>query len=426
MPAEQGLILPALAEEDTPAAAPARLATLDLIRGVAVLGILAINIAGFAGPMIGTTTPNLPRPVGALDEAMWALGFFVFEGKMRALFTLLFGAGLMLFWERAEAAGRDGDLLQLRRLGWLLLFGIAHYVLLWWGDILFLYAACGIAALLMRPMSDRMLLWIALALYYAWHIWGMFDAADAIDAENAVRLHTATAEQLRLLAGRIEPMQAWAAQELRESTLGWLDLVQVKLIDRPLWQVQMVSGAFSETLPLMLVGIVLYRRGFFDGRLPRKQLVEVSLACTFAGLALTAMFLGWAWPRHFPPVAMQAALVWGLAMPHLLGGIGYAGLLVLAAPRLAATPLGRRLADAGRMAFSNYVLTSLVMTFAFYGWGLGLYGQFRSTGQWLFVLGGWALMLGWSPLWLRHFRRGPLEWLWRCLVEHRVLNNRLA
>ncbi|WP_232495927.1 DUF418 domain-containing protein [Novosphingobium kaempferiae] len=426
MPAEQGLILPALAEEDAPAAAPARLATLDLIRGVAVLGILAINIAGFAGPMIGTTTPNLPRPVGALDEAAWALGFFVFEGKMRALFTLLFGAGLMLFWERAEAAGRDGDLLQLRRLGWLLLFGTAHYVLLWWGDILFLYAACGIAALLMRPMSDRALLWIALALYYAWHIWGMFDAADAIDAENAVRLHTATAEQLRLLAGRIEPMQAWAAQELRESTLGWLDLVHVKLVERPLWQIQMVSGAFSETLPLMLVGIVLYRRGFFDDRLPRKQLVEVSLACTFAGLALTAMFLGWAWPRHFPPVAMQAALVWGLAMPHLLGGIGYAGLLVLAAPRLAATRLGQRLADAGRMAFSNYVLTSLVMTFAFYGWGLGLYGQFHSMGQWLFVLGGWALMLGWSPLWLRHFRRGPLEWLWRSLVEHKVLNNRLA
>ncbi|MFD2135723.1 DUF418 domain-containing protein [Novosphingobium resinovorum] len=172
MSGEQGLTFSDLAEEDAPAAAPARLETLDLIRGVAVLGILAINIAGFAGPMIGTTTPTLLHPVSPLDEAAWAFSFLFFEGKMRALFTLLFGAGLVLFHERAEAAGRDGDQIQLRRLGWLLLLGIAHYLLLWWGDILFLYAACGIAALLMRPLSDRMLLWIALALYYAWHIWG--------------------------------------------------------------------------------------------------------------------------------------------------------------------------------------------------------------------------------------------------------------
>ncbi|PNU03042.1 hypothetical protein A8V01_08075 [Novosphingobium guangzhouense] len=413
-------------EEDACAAVPARLDTLDLIRGVAVLGILAINIAGFAGPMIGTTTPNLPHPAAPVDEAAWAFGLLVFEGKMRALFTLLFGAGLVLFHERAEAADRDADQLQLRRLGWLLLLGIAHYLLLWWGDILFLYAACGIAALLMRPLSDRMLLWTALALYYAWHIWGMFDAATAIDAEHALRDGVASAEQLQLVAERIQPMLDWAAQEMREAKLGWLDLLCVKLTERPLWQIQMVSGAFSETLPLMLIGMVLYRSGFFDGRLPRRRLIEVSLACTFAGTTLTAMFLGWAWPRHFPPVAMHAALVWGMAMPHVLGGIGYAGLLVLVTPRLAPTRLGRHLTAAGRMAFSNYIATSLVMTFVFYGWGLGLYGEVPPARQWLFVLGGWALMLAWSPIWLRHFRRGPLEWLWRSLVEHRLLNNRIA
>lgn len=391
-----------------------------------MLGILAINIAGFAGPMIGSTTPNLPAPVRPVDEAAWAFGFLVFEGKMRALFCLLFGAGLALSWERAEAAGRNGDLLQLRRLGWLLLFGMAHYLLLWWGDILFLYAACGIIALLMRPLGDRTLLLTALTLYYGWHIWGMLDAAPAIEAERAAHDHAATAAQLRLLAARIEPMQVWTEQELRESTLGFLELAWVKLSERPFWPIQMVSGAFSETLPLMLIGIVIHRRGFFDGRLPRARLREISLACTFAGLVLTALFLGWAWPRHYPPVAMQAALAWGLAMPHLLGGIGYAGLLVMAAPRLASGWLGRRLVAAGRMAFSNYLGTSLVMTFMFYGWGLGLFGKVPPLEQGLFVVGGWVAMLAWSPLWLRRFRRGPLEWLWRCLVEQRLLNNRIA
>ncbi|MEE4451255.1 DUF418 domain-containing protein [Novosphingobium resinovorum] len=425
MPGGEGLTSPHPAAEDAAGAPAARLQTLDLIRGVAVLGILAINIAGFAGPMIGSTTPNLPDAVSPLDEAAWAFGFFVFEGKMRALFTLLFGAGIVLFWERCEATDRDGDSLQLRRLGWLLLFGLAHYLLLWWGDILFLYAACGIAALLLRPLGDRTLLGLALVLYYAWHVWGMLDAATAIEAEKAALAHHASAAQLQLLAERLEPMRTWAAQELREAHLGWLDLLRVKLVDRPFWPIEVVSGAFSETLPLMLIGIVLYRRGVFDGRISRRRLADVSFACTFGGLALTAMFLAWAWPRHFPPVTMHAALVWGLAMPHVLGGVGYAGLLVMVAPRLGATWLGGRIADAGRMAFSNYILTSLVMTFVFQGWGLGLFGQVRPATQWLFVLGGWALMLGWSGRWLRHFRRGPLEWLWRCLVEHRLLNNRM-
>lgn len=374
--------------------------------------------------MIDTSTPNFFAPAHPADEAAFAFSFLLFEGKMRALFSILFGAGLVLFWERTEAGGRDGDVLQLRRLAWLLAFGLLHYMLLWWGDILFLYAACGVAALMLRPLSDRALLWLALALYYAWHIWGMVAAAPTIHAETAVRRHLASPEDLYLLAQWMQPVRDWAAQELSEASLPYLELLHVKITQRPFWQIDMVSGAWSETLPLMLIGMVLYRRGFFDGRLPRKRLVELSLACTLGGLALTALFLGWAWPRHFPPVAMNAALVWGLAMPHLLCGVGYAGLLVLAAPRLSAMAFGQRLIAAGRMAFSNYVLTSLVMTFVFYGWGLGLYGKISPLAQTPFVLGGWALMLACSAPWMRQFHRGPLEWLWRSLAEGRALANR--
>lgn len=409
--------------EESAAGAP-RLASLDLVRGVAILGILAINIAGFAGPMASMTSPNLPRPVPPVDEAAFAFSLLFFEGKMRALFSLLFGAGLVLFWERAEAAGRNGDTLQTRRLFWLMLLGALHYLLLWWGDILFLYAVCGLGALLLRPLRDRALLIIALGLYYFWHLWGVLDSSAAISAETALRHGTASASQLALLGEWLDPMRSWAAQELRESTYGFFDLLLVKLQERPFWQIQMVSGSFSETLPLMLIGMVLYRRGFFTGTLSRRRLKAVGLACTLGGLALTALFLGWAWPRHFPPVTMHAALVWGLALPHLLCGCGYAALLVLATPRLAPTALGRRLIAAGRMAFSNYILTSLVMTFLFYGWGLGLFGTVGPAMQWFFVLGGWALMLGWSEPWLRRYRRGPLEWMWRSLIERKVLANR--
>ncbi|MEJ2408218.1 MAG: DUF418 domain-containing protein [Novosphingobium sp.] len=412
-------------EAETAAAGSRRLPALDLIRGVAVLGILAINISGFAGPMASLTSPNLPHPASLADEAAFAFSFLFFEGKMRALFSLLFGAGLILFWERTEAAGGNGDVLQVRRLFWLMALGALHYLLLWWGDILFLYAVCGLGALMLRPLSNRALLVIALGLYYFWHLWGLFAADAAISAETALRQGHATPAQIHLVGEWFRPVRSWAAQELQESRLGFLSLLSVKLQQRPFWQVQMVSGNFSETLPLMLIGMVLYRRGFFTGTLSRKQLVTVGMACTAGGLVLTALFLGWAWPRHFPPVAMHAALMWGLAMPHLLCGCGYAALLVMATPRLIPTALGRRLIAAGRMAFSNYILTSLVMTFVFHGWGLGLFGTVGPAGQMLFVLAGWALMLGWSQPWLRHWRRGPLEWLWRSLVERKLLENHL-
>ncbi|MDD3800012.1 MAG: DUF418 domain-containing protein [Novosphingobium sp.] len=414
----------------TPAARPAatgqqRLATLDLVRGVAVLGILAINIGGFAGPMASLTSPHLPRPVGAVDEAAFAFSFLFFEGKMRALFSLLFGAGIVLFWEHAEAAGRDGDVLQVHRLFWLMLLGALHYFVLWWGDILFLYAVCGLGALLLRPLSNRALLAIALGLYFTWSLSGLFASMPAVHAEAALRQGTASAAQVHLVNAWFEPVRDWAAQEMRESRFGFLGLLLVKLGERPLWQIDMVLSSFAETLPLMLVGMVIYRTGLLTGATPRARLMATGLACTATGLAITAGFLAWAWPRHFPPIAMEAALVWGMALPHLLCGCGYAALLVLATPRLAPTAVGCRLIAAGRMAFSNYILTSLVMTFAFYGWGLGLFGSMTLAQQWLFVLGGWVLMLGWSEPWLHRYRRGPLEWLWRSLIERKVLANRL-
>ncbi|EIZ78575.1 hypothetical protein WSK_2622 [Novosphingobium sp. Rr 2-17] len=406
-------------------AAPERLVTLDLIRGVAVLGILAVNISGFAGPMMAATSPSIIHPVSPADEAAFAFTFLFFEGKMRALFSLLFGAGIVLFWDRAEAAGRDGTILQFRRLCWLLLLGGLHYLLLWWGDILFVYAACGIVALVLRPVSNRWLLTCALALYFGWHLWGLFDIASTIAAETAQRKGLATPDQSAVVAGWIGSAWSWAAQEMRESILGYLPLLVVKLLDRPFWQVQMLSSAFGETLPLMLVGMVAYRVGLFDGHLSRRRVRSIGVASTAAGLVLTITFLAWAWPRDFPPIAMHAALVWGMAMPHLMMSCGYAALLVLTAPQIAPTRIGRRLIAAGRTAFSNYVLCSVIMTAAFYGWGLGLFGKFGPLAQWLFVFGGWALMLAWSPVWLRHFRRGPIEWLWRSLVEQRWLKNRI-
>jgi len=402
-------------------AGPERVASLDLIRGVAVLGILAINIAGFAGPSVGVTNPHLPSPGTFADELAFAVKFLIFEGKMRALFTILFGASLVLFVERADAGGKFGDLLQLRRLLWLALFGLAHFYLLWWGDILFLYAACGIIALLMRELRVSALVVWALALFLAWHLAGALADVPAVIAEQHVLAGAASPEETRDYANYREAVAANAANHLDVIHGGFLGHARYQLGEQTLRPIAGVLSSFAEILPLMLIGIALCRTGFFAGAWPRRRMLAIAVTGTVAGLILTAAILAWAWTRGFPPRAMESAFFYWTAIPHLLMAMGYAAALVLAAPALAQSGIGRRLAAAGRMAFTNYIGTSLVMTAIFYGWGLGLAGTVNHAGQWAFVLLGWALMLAWSKAWLARFRRGPLEWLWRSLTERRML-----
>lgn len=398
-----------------------RIAALDLVRGVAVLGILAINIAGFAGPLIATTTPNLPHPGTFADETAFAAAFLLFEGKMRALFTLLFGASMLLFLERAEAAGKEAGALQMRRLGWLALFGYLHFALIWWGDILFTYALCGFVALMFRFVPTRPLVILALAIFTLYHAQGAVTGLPEVIAEEHVRLGDATPAQIASHGTLMRDKTARMARELTLYRGSWPAQVAERVTVERFFPLAMAVGSFCETLPLMLLGMALYRSGLFSGCWPPGRLKAVAALGLALGGGATAAALAWAWPRHFPPVAMNALLGSWLALPHLAMALAYAALLMLAAPRLLATRIGLRLAAAGRMAFTNYIATSLVMTALFYGWGLGLFARVGDAGQWPFVLLGWALMLGWSKPWLARFAQGPLEWLWRSLTEWRFV-----
>ena len=386
-----------------------------------MLGILAVNIAGFAGPTQATLSPNIPVPGSTADEAVFAFIFVAFEGKMRALFTLLFGASMLLFVERAEAAGRDGTALQYRRLGWLLLFGLLHYLLLWWGDILFVYAAIGLLALRFRNAEPKALVAAALLLFAGWHGYGAVTAHPGVNSEEQVRLGEARPALIAEEAKQTSEVRKEAAREIARYQAPFVEQIKDKILNRPFWQVGMTMFTFGETFPLMLIGMALYRSGFFSGAWPRRRLWQLAGGGLALGLIPTLLVLGWVWPRHFPIQAMTAATFFWTALPHLTMALAYAALLMLAAPRLLQTTLGKRIEAAGRMAFSNYLGTTLAMTAIFYGWGLGLIGTVGAAGQMLFVALGWALMLGWSKPWLTRFRQGPLEWLWRSLTERRRL-----
>lgn len=406
-------------------AAPGRVAALDMIRGVAVMGILAINVSGYAGPVAGTDTPALPHGAHGADEAVFAALFVLFEGKMRALFSLLFGASMLLLIDRLESAPierrRNGEVFQARRLLWLALFGYLHYLLLWWGDILFDYALCGFVALALRRLETRSLVVLALMIFAGWHLWGALSTLPETLAEEHMRLGVASlAEQAQVaqaMASTLHRMDSdmaiaaspfWTAAGMRLSLQpGW-----------PLWVTLYTAG---ETLPLMLLGMALWNSGLLAGHWPVARLRLMAVAGLGLGLSWTTLLLAWAWPRHFPALASPGIIAYWAGPGHLAMALGYLALLVLAAPRLLATWLGRRLAATGRMAFSNYLGSSLVMTFVFSGWGLGLTGHLSRAQQVGLALLGWGVMLGWSEPWLRHFRQGPLEWLWRSLTEGRPL-----
>jgi uncharacterized protein len=343
---------------------------------------------------------------------------------MRALFAILFGASMALFIDQAEARGTDGDTLQAKRLAWLAVFGVAHYVVLWWGDILFAYAACGLILLLFHRLPERLLASGAAALFIVLHVQGTLATMPLVNAEEALRLGAADPEQTRSVTQYYAYLSYTAKHEVQQYIGGFWSIMTIKMRDHPFWLLAGVVDGFGEFLPLMTLGLILQRRGFFAGNWPRRLMLPLGLGASIAGFIVTMATLAWLWPRHFPPIAMDALLRYDLALPHTLTAIGYATLLVLAAPKLAATTLGIRIAAAGRMAFSNYLGTSLVMTAIFYGWGLGLFGQFGALLQWPFVLFGWGLMLWWSKPWLAHWQRGPLEWLWRMLVARQVLPNR--
>jgi len=390
-----------------------RLASLDLLRGVAVLGILAINIGGFAGPIAATLSPNQLEPGTFADEAAWAFALVVFEGKMRALFTLLFGASLVLFMERADRRGLNGERLQFRRLGWLALAGYLHFLLLWWGDILFTYALAGFAALAFRQAPPRALGAGALALFAGWHLLlAVASGPDVAREERVLSGHASPGEAVAYALVRDE-VRADTAREVARDRMGFAAQVAAKWREEPGEPVSSALAGMGETLPLMLLGMALYRGGFFSGQVRRRTLRRLAVGGIAGGGAATLAFLGWAWPRHFPPDLMQAALAYGLALPHLAMALGYGAALLLAVPRFAPTWLGQRLSAAGRMAFTNYIAMTAVMCALFQGWGLGLIGTMPERWQWLLVLAGWALMLGWSQPWLARFRHGPLEWLWR-------------
>jgi len=395
--------------------------SLDVVRGIAVMGILLMNIVAFAMPSPAYFNPTAFGGDGALDIAVWGANFVLADGKMRGLFSVLFGASMLLVIERAEAKGENGALTHFSRMTWLLLFGAIHAYAIWFGDILMLYAVVGLIAFFFRAMETHRLVILGLILIvieaiimgqFAFSFWQLRAAALPPGAEAAT---IAAWAEMNAAFG---PLATDAlAENLALYRGGYGGIVADRL--GPHFWAPIANNLFwmPETLGLMVLGMAGLKSGFLTGRWERARYLRYALRGYLIGLPLQMLLALWILLSGFELAALITAdfALQTLVNPFVV--LGHAGLILYWVKSAGESAMRERVAAAGRAAFSNYLGTSIVCTFIFYGYGLGLYGEISRAALYIVVFGVWALILLWSKPWLDRFRYGPLEWLWRSLAR---------
>lgn len=393
-----------------------RLPALDIVRGVAVLGIVAPNIIGMGQPLIAYGWPGgfLTAP-GPWAEWLWRAQLVLVDGKFRGLFTLLFGAGMVLFLQRAVLRGRGTGLLA-RRLGWLGVFGFLHWALLWRGDILLAYAVAGLVVLGFTGWDWTRQLALGLTAYVVGALVNL--AANAPLASAQHREAGGIAPELaRALAAQMEDARVETAL-MRATDHGGrvAHVLGEHLGSLPIE----IAFTLLETAPLMLIGMGLYGAGLFDGRIAARRQAAWGWGLWLLGTLSSIPIAAWVLTRDAGYWDSVAAFNGWLPLPQLLSALGLVALLGVWGQKPGGW-LKQRLGDAGRCAFSNYIGVSVLALVVFSGAGLGLFGQLGRLELYGVMLGFWGLMLGWPALWLKRFRHGPLEWAWRCLTYWRWL-----
>lgn len=402
-----------------PITARERIVALDSLRGFALLGILIVNIAGFNGWFYMSAEAKAALPTVGADGIVEFLQHVLITGKFYSIFSLLFGIGFAIQLSRLRSRGSDYIRRYVRRLSILLLIGLVH-IFVWNGDILMLYALCGFVLLLFRQCSDRVLIAWAVPLlllpipYYAamWLTDGAFDLSSSFYA-LAARVATSlgipgasadagTYALIPLL--RDGGLHGWGLASLPAAIIRFGEFV---------FQARMLR-VFALFLIGMWVGRRLLRGELLEDVALLRRIFLIGLAIGLpANIVMAALMgSGGTWP--FSGIGMAISVVYVAAVVPL--ALAYAAGMALLLQRPSWQRPLNAFAPVGRMALTNYLSQSLICIFIFYGAGLGLMqtiGPFHWTILALIIF---AVQMGLSTLWLRYFRFGPMEWLWRSLT----------
>jgi len=395
-----------------------RIETIDAVRGFAVCGILIMNIVAMGMPAYAYVDPFYYGGAEGADLVAWGAAYVLADGKMRALFTMLFGASMALIAERAEGRVPGPVATHYRRMAWLLVFGMLHAWGFWYGDILVVYALAGAIAFIAWQWPTSALLYTSAGLFALlvgidlinWHDLALLKAAaEAPDAPAIAH------EAWRAVLDVATPSPA-LAREIEMYRGGVADVFAARAPMTILYQTELLPTSILESLCFMLFGLALHRTGFFSGGWPRRAYQALAAIGGLVVLPLYAPIVRLLIDTRFDPVILPLASALSLLLRPWLA-LAQVSLVLLFMASGQARWLAVRLAAAGRMALSNYLGSTIVATTIFYGYGLGLFGMLGRADLYIVVAGIWAAILLWSKPWLDRFAYGPFEWLWRSLAR---------
>ena len=397
--------LPPPAPPAAPVARSERIASIDVLRGFAVLGILIVNMQGFARVPSAYMNPTSGSAFDGAEAWIWAAVYILADTKFISIFSMLFGAGIAMMSERMASRGLSGTGLHYRRQFWLLVIGLVHAYLIWHGDVLVAYALCGFLLYPLHRLSARTLLWIgACMVAFVVPFWLLAGLSIPYWPEAELRgLAAEWAPPQEVIDGQIAAMRGGLSEQLSVRAPIAFALETSAFLGLFLWR----AGG------LMLVGMGLYKLGVLAAARSAAFYRRMAIIGIGAGLPLA---VAGAWYKLHHDFAFETVMFQG-ALFNYVGSIGvflgYAALVMLLVQFGRLPGLTARLAATGRMALTNYITQSLICTLIFYGHGLGLFERVAAPGRMGIVFGIWVLQLLWSPWWLKRFRFGPLEWLWR-------------
>ena len=420
-----------------PVAETSRLKVIDALRGVALLGILLMNIPGFSmADYFSESFRNDPTNVNFWVRAVINT---IFEGKMRALFGMVFGAGLLLFVMKKEATGKPVHALFYRRMFWLVLFGLIHaHLILWIGDILYLYGVCGMIVYLFRNFPPKYLVLavplVAIVDFTTNTIFYQDLRAKRIAYVDATKAQsqsqTLTDAQTKALTTwrQIEKTMIPNREDAKENTAKMKsNYSTVASYLRPLafdGQTKYLPYELWDSIALMLLGLALFKWGFLTGSWSNDDYWKVLKIGYGIGLPLViySFYYGF---QNFSTLEANLARMervpinWiNLIYPfqRIFLVMAHASALILLYKSGKVQSLFRRLEAVGQMAFTNYITHSVICTLFFFGYGLNYYAELEFYQIFFVAFAIWLFQLIISPIWLRHFYFGPLEWLWRSLT----------
>ncbi len=445
---------PTVGEAIAPIVEQRRIESLDVLRGLAVLGILVMNIQSFGLPMAAYSNPTAYGDLTGANYWVWVGGELLADLKFMSIFSMLFGAGVILFTSRIESRGHRAGALHYRRMGWLLCIGMIHAYLLWYGDILVMYALCGMVLYPARRLRPRTLLGTGVAALLVTagltvlggiHFSRMQHALEEHDraaAEASITLPAQTPTQTPLSDPGAEPLlpgmtvndarrmiaemhdgfapsAAQLEREILAMTGGYLDETVYRARTVVFMQTFILFFYGWRPLGMMLVGMALLKWGVLSAaRSNRFYAAMVGIGFAI-GLPLIWVGIRRDLAADFSFINAKFINSHYNYFGSIFVSLGWVGLIMLLCRSGWIGWLTAALGAVGRMAFTNYLMHTIVCTMIFYGRsGLGLakFGDLDRVQLLGVVAGVFAFQLVASPIWLHFFRFGPFEWLWRSLT----------